>query len=76
MTDERRQRRRTERFVEESEDVVTVVDPDGTVTYASGSAKGVFGYEPDSLAGENIFDYLHPDGREHATETFVAVSKF
>ncbi|AAV48366.1 putative 22-domain light- and oxygen-sensing histidine kinase [Haloarcula marismortui ATCC 43049] len=72
MTDERRQRRRTERFVEESEDVVTVVDPDGTVTYASGSAKGVFGYEPDSLAGENIFDYLHPDGREHATETFFS----
>ncbi|PYZ02473.1 hypothetical protein C8039_19400 [Halogeometricum sp. wsp3] len=34
----------------------------------------MFGYEPDSLAGENICDYLHPDGREHATETFDTVS--
>ena len=72
MTERRRQRRRTERFVKESEDVVTVVDPDGTVTYASGSAERVFGYDPDDLVGENLFDYLHPDGREHAMETFFS----
>ena len=70
MTENRRQRRRTERFVEESEDVVTILDPDGTVTYASGSAKGVFGYDPDALVGQNLFDYLHPDGRKYAMETF------
>jgi PAS domain S-box-containing protein len=70
MTDRRRQRRRTERFVEESEDVVNVVDPDGTITYASGSAKRVFGYDPGALVGENLFDYLHPGDQEHAMETF------
>jgi PAS domain S-box-containing protein len=70
MTDRRRERRRTERFVEESDDVVTIIDPDGTVTYASGSANRVLGYGPDDLVGENIFDYLHPDGREHAMKTF------
>jgi len=70
MTEKRRQRRRTERFVEESEDVVTILDPDGTLTYASGSTQRVFGYDPDALVGENLFDYLHPDGREHAMETF------
>jgi PAS domain S-box-containing protein len=72
MTDWRRQQRRTERFVEESDDVVTIVDPDGTVTYASGSATRVLGYEPADLLGENLFDYLHPDGREHAMHTFQA----
>ena len=72
MTDRRRQRRRTERFVEESDDVVTIVDPDGTVTYASGSASGVLDHDPDDLVGENLFDYLHPDGREDAMETFFA----
>jgi PAS domain S-box-containing protein len=72
MTDQRRQRRRTERFVEESEDVVNIVDPDGTVTYTSGSAKRVFGYEPDVIVDENLFDYLHPSGREQAMETFFS----
>ncbi len=70
MTDRRRQQRRTERFVAESEDVVTVVDADGTITYASGSANRVLGYDPDDLVGENLFDYLHPAGREAAMETF------
>ncbi|MFB6251692.1 MAG: PAS domain S-box protein [Halobellus sp.] len=70
MTERRRQRRRTERFVEESNDVITVVDDDGTITYASGSASRVLGYEPDDLVGENLFDYIHPDSREKAMETF------
>ncbi|SDX66453.1 PAS domain S-box protein [Halobellus clavatus] len=72
MTDRRRQRRRTERFVEESDDVVAIVDTDGTITYASGSANRVLGHEPDDLIGENLFDYIHPDSRENAMETFFA----
>jgi PAS domain S-box-containing protein len=70
MTDKQRQRRRTERFVEESDDVVTIVDTDGTITYASGSADRVLGHDPDHLVGENLFDYLHPDSRERTMETF------
>jgi len=70
MTERRRQQRRTERFVEESEDVVTVVDPDGTITYASGSTERHFGHDPDAFVGENLFDYVHPGGREDAMETF------
>jgi PAS domain S-box-containing protein len=68
MTDRRRQQRRTERFVEQSDDVVTILDTDGTITYASGSADRVLGYDPDELVGENLFDYLHPDNREAAME--------
>ena len=70
MTERRRQRRRTERFVEESNDVVTIVDTDGTIEYASGSADRILGYDPDDLVGENLFDYLHPESREGAMETF------
>jgi PAS domain S-box-containing protein len=70
MTERRLQRRRTERFVEEADDVVTVLDTEGTITYASGSAERVLGYDPSDLVGENLFDYLHPDSREHAMETF------
>ena len=70
MTDRRRQQRRTERFVEESTDVVTIVDTDGTISYASGSADRVLGHDSDDLVGENLFDFLHPDSREHAMQTF------
>ncbi len=70
MTDRRRQRRRTERFVEESDDVVTVVDPDGTITYASGSADRVLDHDPETLVGENVFDYVHPESREQAMAGF------
>ena len=70
MTDKRRQRRRTERFVEESNEVVTVLDADGTVTYASGSATQVLDHDPDDLVGQNLFDHLHPADREVAMEAF------
>ncbi len=70
LSDRRRQQRRTERFVENSEDVVTIVETDGTIAYASGSAERVLGYESDSLTGENLFDYLHPDGRKRTMQTF------
>jgi len=70
MTDERRQQRRTERFVEKSDDVVTIVAPDGTITYASRSSDRVLGYEPDDLTEQNLFDQLHPDDRTRAMEAF------
>ena len=70
LTDRRRQQRRTERFVEESSEVVTVVDSDGTITYASGSVNRILDYDPDDFVGENLFDLLHPDGRKDTMETF------
>ena len=72
MTEQRRQQRRTECFVAESEDVVTIVDPDGTITYASRSVDRVLGYSPDDLTGKNLFDQLHPDDREGAMEAFFS----
>ena len=70
MTERRRQQRRTERFVEESEDVIVVTDADGDITYASGSVGRQFGYDPDALVDENLFGYLHPDEREGAMAAF------
>jgi PAS domain S-box-containing protein len=70
MTEERRQQRRTERFVEESEDVVTIVDPDGTITYVSRSSDRALGYDPDALTKQNLFDQLHPDDRTRVMEAF------
>ncbi len=70
MSERRRQRRRTELFVEQSDDLVSILDTDGTMTYVSGSAERVLGYEPDELVDENVFDYVHPDTRGAVMEQF------
>ena len=72
MTEQRRRRRRTERFVEKSDDVVAILDRDGSITYASGSSNRVLGYDPDELVDENVFDYIHPDSRKNVMERFFA----
>ncbi|MFB6228478.1 MAG: PAS domain S-box protein, partial [Halobacteriales archaeon] len=40
------------------------------ITYASGSADRVLGYDPEDLLGESLFDHVHPDDREPTMETF------
>jgi diguanylate cyclase (GGDEF)-like protein/PAS domain S-box-containing protein len=50
-------------LVKNSSDVVTVIEPDTTVRYASPSAHRVLGYSPEDLEGTRIADLLHPDDR-------------
>ncbi|GGJ04261.1 hypothetical protein GCM10008995_12570 [Halobellus salinus] len=70
LTNLHQRRRRTERFVEESVDVVSILDRDGRFTYLSGSAERVLGYDPAQLEQESVFDYIHPEDRERAMEAF------
>ncbi len=48
-------------LVKNSSDVVTVIEPDTTVRYASPSAGRVLGYAPEELEGMRVADLLHPD---------------
>ncbi len=59
-----------ERFrslVQNSSDVITVVDGSGTVLYQTPSVKQVFGYDADKLVGQNLQTILHPDDVEAVT---------
>jgi|APHM01.1.fsa_nt_gi PAS domain S-box len=73
LTEKRRQQQRTERFVEESVDVVTIADEDGTLSYVSAASERVLGYDSDTLSGTNIFDYVHVDEQEAVMNEFVNV---
>ncbi|UPV76356.1 PAS domain S-box protein (plasmid) [Halorussus limi] len=57
-------------LIEESTDVITVVDSDGTFEYLSPAAERILGYSADEMVGENAFDYVHPDDRERVVEEF------
>jgi diguanylate cyclase (GGDEF)-like protein/PAS domain S-box-containing protein len=48
-------------LVSNSSDVVCVIDPDTTVSYASPSAARVFGFEPPKIEGTRFADLIHPD---------------
>ena len=42
-------------------DIVTVINHDGMIFYVSPSALRVLGYQPEELAGNNAFAYIHPE---------------
>ncbi|WP_299233334.1 PAS domain S-box protein [Natronomonas sp.] len=65
-----RSEKRFSRLVENSSDVITIIDENARFTYVSPSATDILGYEPEELTGEFIFDYAHPEDRQHAMEEF------
>ncbi|MFD1364969.1 sensor domain-containing diguanylate cyclase [Actinoplanes sichuanensis] len=59
-------RRREERYralVQDSCDVINVVDVTGVIGSVSPAALAVMGYQPDDLVGTDYFQLIHPDDR-------------
>jgi len=54
--------------VDNSLEIIKVVDLDGTLRYASPALERVFGYDPDEAVGTNVLDYVHPDDLPHVLE--------
>jgi two-component system cell cycle sensor histidine kinase/response regulator CckA len=50
--------RRFRSLVQNSSDMVTILAPDGTITYASDSAERIVGYSPHHLVGTSLLTYL------------------
>jgi len=60
-------------LVEEVNDLATVVDTDGEITYVSPAVTRILGYEPDELIGHEGYEFVHPDDRERNAEAVEAV---
>ncbi len=58
-------------LIRNSKDMITVVEPDGTIVYQSPSVREVLGYDPGEMKGEVTFDYVHPEDRERVRERFA-----
>jgi PAS domain S-box-containing protein len=64
-----------ERFrslVQNSSDIVTIIDTNGTVYYASPSVESILGYQPEDLVGKCAFEALHP---EDAPKVLTTIGK-
>ena len=56
--------RRFRALIEESSDVVCLVNGDGAITYVSPSVVKMLGYQPEELIGLNAFDMVHEADRD------------
>ncbi len=47
--------------VSNSSEIVKILDPDGTLRYASPAFERVLGYDPGWAVGKNMLDFVHPE---------------
>ncbi len=67
-------RQTKERFhslVQYSSNITTILAADGTGRYQSPAIEWILGYEPEELIGKNVFDFVHPEERDHVLDKFT-----
>ena len=57
-------------LIQNSSDLISIVEADGTIRYQSPSLEKLFGYTPNETAGRNIFEFFHPDQIPHLQKYF------
>ncbi len=67
VTERKRAEERFRSLVQNSSDVITIVDADGTILYNSPAVERVLGYKPEERVGTNAFDYIGPSELEQVT---------
>ena len=66
--------RRFRSLIEHSSDVVTVIEPDGTIQYDSPSVEPVLGYQQRERVGCDGFSFVHEDDTGRAAEVLAQVA--
>jgi PAS domain S-box-containing protein len=64
------ERRRFRALVEESNDIISVIDAAGVFQYQSPSIERILGYDPEETIGDTAWEYMHPDDRTELVEAF------
>ncbi len=62
------------RLIENSMDMIIIVDKDTKFSYVSPSAKRILGYEPEELIGQSFLEYVHPDDIYTAVQKMTALT--
>jgi PAS domain S-box-containing protein len=70
LTERRQRERRLQALVEESNDIISIVDADGVFQYQSPSIEHILGYDPGETIGDPAWEYVHPDDRADLIEAF------
>jgi PAS domain S-box-containing protein len=70
VTEQRRIEQRYQRLIENSSDMITVLDADGRIKYDSPAIESLLGYDQEEWVGHRGRERLHPDDREPLVEEF------
>src|SRR5215217_3121334 len=62
-------------LLQNTSDIITLLEADGTVRYISPAVERVTGYRPEEQIGTCAFGFVHPDDREQALDTFAELLK-
>lgn len=60
---------------ENASDLIQSIGIDGKIIYVNKSWKQTLGYEDNDLQDKNIFDFIHPDGKEHCVKFLTELTK-
>ena len=58
-------------LIENSADMIEILDSNGIIRYASPSHRNVLGYEPEELLGRNAFGFVNPADVDKVRQTFA-----
>ena len=73
MSHEPAQRSTEEQFrslIEHSLDLISIINPDGSIRYCSPSHQTVLGYAPEEVIGFDASEFVHPDDRARLFQLF------
>jgi diguanylate cyclase (GGDEF)-like protein/PAS domain S-box-containing protein len=62
-------------LLQNTSDIITLLESDGTIRYISPAVERVTGYSPEEQIGTSAFGSVHPDDREQALNTFAEILK-
>ena len=57
----RRENEQLRALIENTSDIISIINEDGTIRYESPSIERILGYRPEDLIGKNVLDFVHPD---------------
>lgn len=60
-------------LIENSQDIIIVIERDGSITFVNQAVEPTLGYKPEELIGANAFDLIHEADREDIRERFASV---
>jgi diguanylate cyclase (GGDEF)-like protein/PAS domain S-box-containing protein len=59
-------------LTENSMDMISHLDADGTVLYVTSSIRRILGFDPSEIIGTNVFDHIHPDDTDTISERIAS----
>lgn len=71
----RESERRFRALIENSSDLIALIDAKANILYASPSTTRILGYEMEEYAGKNGFDFMHPDDKRETMDILQKLLK-